>query len=138
MPLKNKEKFAMNGKFYFLDTNAIIQLLKGNLNLIDILKDAELIACSVISQLEYLAFPNISMHDIELFNVFIEKIEVIDLTSNNNELHQQILTIRKDKKLKLPDAIIAGCSLYKNFTLIIADKKMLEIDKVPVLAYKLI
>ena len=65
------------------------------------------------SKLEYLAFPDISKHDIELFNVFIEKIEVIGLAWNNNKSQQQILTIRKDKKLKLPDAIFAGCSLYK-------------------------
>jgi len=128
----------MNGKFYFLDTNTIIQLLKGNKNLIEILEEAEFIACSVISKFEYLAFPGISENDIGLFNVFIERIEVIGLPSNNNELHQQIINIRKDKNLKLPDAIIAGCSLYKNCTLITADKKMLEIDKVPVLSYQVI
>ena len=138
MPFKNKEKFVMNGKFYFLDTNAIIQLLKGNQSLIEVLEDAEFIACSVISKLEYLAFPGISKNDIELFNIFIEKIEVIGLASNNNALHQQIVTIRKDKKLKLPDAIIAGCSVYKNCILITADKKLLEIEKVPVLSYQII
>ncbi|MCX7086647.1 MAG: type II toxin-antitoxin system VapC family toxin [Methylococcales bacterium] len=128
----------MNGNYYFLDTNAIIQLLKGNQNLIEILADAEFIACSVISKFEYLAFPNISKNDIELFNFFVEKIEIIGLSSNNNELHQQILNVRKDKKLKLPDAIIAGSSVYKNCTLITADKKMLEIDNVPVLSYQII
>jgi len=138
MLFKNKEKFVMSGKFYFLDTNTIIQLLKGNKILVEILEEAEFIACSVISKFEYLAFPDISNNDIELFNVFIEKIEVIGLSSTNNELHQQILNIRKDKKLKLPDAIIAGCSLYKKCTLITADKKMLEIDKVPVLSYQII
>ena len=60
------------------------------------------------------------------------------MPANNNELHQQILNIRKDKKLKLPDAIIAGCSVYKNCTLITADKQLLEIDKVPVLSYQII
>ncbi len=50
----------MNGKFYFLDTNAIIQLLKGNQNLIEMLQEAEFIACSVISKFEYLSFPNLS------------------------------------------------------------------------------
>ena len=128
----------MNGKYYFLDTNTIIQLLKGNQSLIEILADAEFIACSVISKFEYLAFPNISKNDIELFHVFIEKIEMTGLSSNNKELHRQIINIRKDKKLKLPDAIIAGSSVYKNCTLITADKKMLEIDEVPVLSYQII
>ena len=54
MQLMSKEKFAMSGEFYFLDTNTIIQLLKGNQELIKILKEAEFIACSIISKLERL------------------------------------------------------------------------------------
>ena len=72
----------MNGKFYFLDTNTIIQLLKGNQEIIEILSDAEFIACSIISRLEYLSFPKISENDIKLFNTFAEKIEIMDLPSN--------------------------------------------------------
>jgi len=128
----------MNGKFYFLDTNTIIQLLKGNQNLVELLQDAEFIACSVISKLEYLSFPNISENDIELFNAFAEKIEILDLSSSDNELHQHILNIRKNKKLKLPDAIIVGCSVYKNCTLITADKKILEINGLAILSYQVI
>ena len=62
----------MNGR-YFLDTNTIIQLLKGNQNLIEILHEAKFIACSVIYKLEYLSFPNLSQNDIELFEVFAKK-----------------------------------------------------------------
>jgi len=126
----------MSGKFYFLDTNTIIQILKGNQELVKILQEAEFIACSVISKLEYLSFPNISENDIELFNTFAEKIEIMDLPSSNNELHQQIINLRQEKKLKLPDAIIAGCSIYKNCTS--ADKKILEINGMDVLSYQVI
>ena len=52
----------MNGKF-FLDTNAIIQLLKGNQELLEILQNAEFIACSIISKLEYMSFQDISEND---------------------------------------------------------------------------
>jgi len=62
----------------------------------------------------------------------------MDLSSNNNELHQQIINLRQERKLKLPDAIIAGCSIYKNCTLITADKKILEINGLDVLSYKVI
>jgi len=60
-----------------------------------------------------LSFSNISEHDKEIFNAFAQKIEIMDLSSNNSELLWHIFNIRKDKKLKLPDAIIAGCSVYK-------------------------
>ena len=116
----------MNGKFYFLDTNAIIQLLKGNKNLLDILSEADYIACSIISKLEYLCFEGLSNTDIKLFNLFLEKIEVIELTSVNDDLLQNIIFSRKDKNMKLPDAIIAGCSKYKECILLTADKKLLN------------
>ena len=128
----------MNGKFYFLDTNAIIQLLKGNQELLEILQNAEFISCSIISKLEYLSFHDISENDIELFDQFIEKIEIMELPSNDNELHKHIINIRKDKKLKLPDAIIVGCSEYRKCTLITADKKILKIKNLAVLAYRII
>ena len=128
----------MNGKFYFLDTNAIIQLLKGNQELLEILQDAEFIACSIISKLEYLSFQDISENDIELFNLFVEKIEIMELLSSDNELHQNIINIRKDKKLKLPDAIIVGCSEYRKCTLITADNKILKINNLAVLSYQII
>jgi len=128
----------MSGKSYFLDTNIIIQLLKGNQSLIDILQDAEFISCSIISKLEYLSFPNLSENDIKLFNSFARKIEIMDLPSNNDKLHQYILNIRREKRLKLPDSIIVACSLYKKCTLITADKQILDIDGLDILSYKAI
>ena len=62
----------------------------------------------------------------------------MDLPSSNDGLHRHILNIRKKKKLKLPDAIIVGCSVYKNCTLITADKKILEINGLAVLPYQVI
>jgi len=115
----------MSGNFYFLDTNTIIQLLKGNKKLVEILQEAEFIACSVISQLEYYLFQIYQKMTLNYSTLLLKK--VMDLPSSNNELYQQIINLRKDKKLKLPDAIIAGCSIYKNCTLITADKKILEI-----------
>ncbi|MDM8565750.1 type II toxin-antitoxin system VapC family toxin [Candidatus Halobeggiatoa sp. HSG11] len=124
----------MNGR-YFLDTNAIIQLLKGNQNLVEILQGAKFIACSVISKLEYLSFPNLSQNDVKLFEVFARKIEIMDLISDNDELHQYIMNIRNRKKLKLPDAIIIGCSMYSQCTLITADKQILKLKDLDVLSY---
>ena len=48
---------AMSGNRYFLDTNAIVQLLAGNPDVIDILSGASYIAISVICELEFLSFP---------------------------------------------------------------------------------
>jgi len=128
----------MSGKSYFLDTNVIIQLLKGNQQLIGMLQQADFISCSVISKLEFLSFPNLSDNDIKLFNDFIKKVEIIDLLSTDTQLERYIVTLRKDKKLKLPDAIIVASSIYKNCTLITADKKILAINGLDILFYHVI
>jgi len=127
----------MNGKSYFLDTNAIIQLLKGNPELLDILREAEYIACSIISKLEYLSFSNLSENDIRLFNAFSERIEIMPLVLNE-DLEQHILNFRKDEKLKLPDAIIVGSSAYKECILITADNEILKKVEQRVLSYEII
>lgn len=50
MQSRNNEDFAMNGKGFLLDTNAIIQLLKGNAELLSIISGADLISTSIISE----------------------------------------------------------------------------------------
>ncbi|HEY9607824.1 hypothetical protein [Allocoleopsis sp.] len=49
----------MRGERYLLDTNAIIALLQGNQQLIELLQDAEWIGISIISQIEFLVFPGL-------------------------------------------------------------------------------
>ena len=41
---------------YLLDTNAIVALLQGNLQLLQLLQNADWIGISIISQIEFLAF----------------------------------------------------------------------------------
>jgi tRNA(fMet)-specific endonuclease VapC len=53
----------MNGNRYLLDTNAIVALLQGNSQLIQLLQNADWIGISVISQIEFLAFSGLSQGD---------------------------------------------------------------------------
>ncbi len=46
----------MSGNRYMLDTNAIVSLLQGSSQLIQLLQGAVWIGVSVISQIEFLAF----------------------------------------------------------------------------------
>ena len=114
----------MNGNRYFLDTNAIIQLLKGNDSIHALLKNADFVACSIISELEYLSFGDLSKNDIELFSKFLARIDVIDLRHSQPELKQMIVDSRKNKQLKLPDAIILATSKFLKCRLITADKQL--------------
>lgn len=116
----------MSGKRYFLDTNAIIQMLAGSRELLELLNQAEYVATSVICELEYLAFPDLSDEDKILFEQFSEQVEVTDLCSGDIQLKKLILALRSEKKLKLPDAIIAASAMQKDCTLITADDKLLK------------
>lgn len=57
----------MSGNRYLLDTNAIIALLQKDPSLIKLLRNAEWIGISVISQLEFLVFTGLSEADKQLF-----------------------------------------------------------------------
>jgi tRNA(fMet)-specific endonuclease VapC len=110
----------MNGR-YFLDTNAIIALLKGNDNLISLLHNASWIGASVISELEFLAFPDITPNDEMLFSILKNRIDVVSLDSTNTSLLLKIIQIRRTRQLKLPDAIIAASSIDFNSALVSND-----------------
>ena len=54
----------MNGNSDLLDTNAIVQLLKGNKELIAVLGAADFIATSIVAEMEYLSFSGLSDADV--------------------------------------------------------------------------
>ena len=116
----------MNGKRYFLDTNAIVGLLAGNRNLLKMLNQAEYVSTSVICELEYLAFPGLAEEDKELFEEFRSKVDVADLCAGDTQLKRTILHLRSQKKIKLPDAIIAACSITRSCVLLTEDKQLLN------------
>ncbi|MEL6880774.1 MAG: twitching motility protein PilT, partial [Cyanobacteria bacterium J06607_10] len=85
----------MSGNRYLIDTNAIVVLLQGNNQLAQLLKQASWLGISVISQIEFLAFPKLSQADQQLFEAFLQRVEVIDLKSNDNVLISQIIEVRQ-------------------------------------------
>lgn len=114
----------MSGNRYLLDTNAIIALLQKDPNLIKLLQDAEWVGISVISQLEFLPFSNLSETDIQLFQQFLQRVEIINLSSENKLLIDQIILIRQQYRLKLPDAIIAAMARKKSAKLVTRDAQL--------------
>lgn len=116
----------MSGNRFVLDTNAVIQLLKGNEQILQAIQGADFLAISIITQLEFCAFPQISDHDQALFRRFLERIDVVDLSAQNTALIEQITALRTQVKLKLPDAIIAATALNSQATLLTADAKLLK------------
>lgn len=110
----------MNGKF-LLDTNAVIALLNGNAALQNLLVSANWVGISVITELEFLAFPNLSNNDAALFHRFKQRVEVVGIEASDAAFLEQTIQIRRDFNVKLPDAVVASAALQNQATLLSND-----------------
>ncbi len=123
----------MNGNRYLLDTNAIIALLQKDPNLIKLLQSADWVGISIISQIEFLAFSGLSEADQQLFQRFLQRVEVIDLSSQNSSLIKQIIFVRQQYRLKLPDAIIAAMAIQNSAKLVTRDVQLNRITELTII-----
>ncbi|MEH2313521.1 PIN domain-containing protein [Nostoc sp.] len=123
----------MNGNRYVLDTNAIVALLQGNLQLIQLLQNADWIGVSVISQIEFLAFAGLGQNDRQLFQQFLQQVEVIGLVVTDTVFIEKIIEIRQQFRLKLPDAIIAAMAIQNSASLVTADQEFAKITVLTVI-----
>ncbi|MFB2770938.1 type II toxin-antitoxin system VapC family toxin [Pelatocladus sp. BLCC-F211] len=126
----------MSGKRYLLDTNAIVALLQGSTTLVTLLQNAEWVGISVISQIEFLAFSGLSEDDRQLFEQFLKRVEVINLLGSNNLLIEQIIQIRLQYRVKLPDAIIASTALQVGASLVTADQEFTKVTSLTVVNWR--
>ena len=114
----------MSGKRYLLDTNAIVCLLRGENALVHRLQSAEWVGISILSQIEFLAFPNLSENDRRVFQEFSDGIDVVGLERTERALIDRIVSLRGQYRLKLPDAIIAATAAERDATLITDDRQL--------------
>ena len=108
----------MHGERYLLDTNAIVALLQGNQQLIQLLEDAEWIGISIISQIEFLVFPGLNEADRQLFNEFLQRVEIIWIEPSQPELIELTIQLRQQYRLRLPDALIGATAIHLSATLV--------------------
>ncbi|ALF54663.1 twitching motility protein PilT [Nostoc piscinale CENA21] len=125
----------MNGNRYLLDTNAIIALLQGNSQLLQLLQNADWIGISIISQLEFLAFSGLSPSDIQVFQQFLQRVEVVSLMAGDTVLIQRIIQLRQQYRLKLPDAIVAAMAIQTNAKLVTADQEFAKVSPITVISW---
>lgn len=106
---------------YLLDTNALVSLLAGNHALAQKLESSSYVGISIISYLEFLAFDGLDENDRICFTQFCERVEVVPLSVDEQELLQESLKLRSNHRLKIPDAIIGATALYRKAILITND-----------------
>jgi len=105
---------------YIFDTNAVIYYLEGKI-VLDI-NDDDFIGISVISEIELFG-KDISEEENRIIMSFLDQMKRIGL---DDEIKNKTIELRKRKKLKIPDAIIAATAIVNEATLLTADKELLK------------
>jgi len=104
----------MSGNRYLLDTNEVIALLQGNQQVLQLLQNTTWVEISIISQLEFMAFSGLTESDRQLFDQFLQQVEVVGLKPEQPDLIALIIQLRQTYRLSLPDVIIAATAIQAN------------------------
>ena len=110
-------------KRYMLDTNAIIYMLNGRLA--SPLRDGHY-SVSIITEIELLSFPDLSQGEEQQIRVLLREFQTIPLTESVSAKTIQLR--RNNKKLKLPDAVIAASAILQQAVLLTNDQIFSAID----------
>ncbi|MBI5470723.1 MAG: type II toxin-antitoxin system VapC family toxin [Ignavibacteriae bacterium] len=117
----------MSGKAV-LDTNVVLDLLGDRLSPRN-LPDVELMV-SVITELELLSYPMLSLPEEKSIRKFLSNVEITGLS---DEIKRKTIALRKSYRLKLPDAIICATAMVASAPLITNDKRLSKVAEISVL-----
>ncbi len=110
-------------KHYLLDTNILIYYFNGNMECA--VKDKvsmlirESFQISIISKMEFLGFP-FNLQERQKAEQFVE---CATIRSLSDEIVQHVIDIRKERSIKLPDAIIAATAVQYSAILVTRNTK---------------
>jgi predicted nucleic acid-binding protein len=122
----------MSGSNLFVDTNILLLLLNGNHTIAESISEQH-IFISFITELELLGHKGITTSEQKVIKRLLNECVVIDINEN---IKKEVVKIRQQKKIKLPDAIIAATAIYLDLPLLSADKDFSRIDHLNLLLFK--
>jgi hypothetical protein len=117
----------MSGNAFLLDTNTVIALLKGETSIQENIAAAIWLGISIITVIEFNSFSALMDEDRDLFQAFSSKVEIINLSSENTTLLEEIYSLRRVHLLKTPDAIIVASAKVAHAILLTRDQKLLNL-----------
>ena len=80
---------------------------------------------SIISEIEVLSFPDLTVKDTLLIKDFLSECYIVDIEPVIKDI---TIKIRSKYKVKLPDAVIAATAIYFDLPLFTMDKGFKKID----------
>lgn len=116
----------MNGRFLF-DTNAIIYYLQGRPEWVALIDGTAMTAryASVITRLELLAFSGLTQSDEDSIHRFLADLVVLPL---DDVVERSAVKLRREVRLKLPDAIVVATAQSVDATLITGDERLTKFE----------
>lgn len=118
----------MSGIKYLLDTNFILGILKSNLLVHVQLSSRQLLAdeCSysAITRMELLGFQSIAREEESLI---VQKLGYFTYLPLTRDIEDRVIGLRRSRKIKLPDAIIAATALCYGIELLTLDRHLLAV-----------
>lgn len=84
---------------------------------------------SVITELELLSYPGLAPSSERTVREFLSHVAIVGL---EERVKERAVTFRRERGLKLPDAIVAGTAAALDMTLLTNDTKMLSLTGVKV------
>jgi len=122
----------MNGKSVVLDTNILLYFLNGDPDVSSFLFDYQPIV-SFVTELELLSAPELSVSEKLSIQEILKNLTIVNYTEEHKN---DIVKLRAQKKLRLPDAIIASLAITLGLPLVTADKALRNIPDIDVIFYK--
>lgn len=99
----------MSGNKGLLDSNVIIDASKGIVSTQDMVNEYDYLYTSIISYVETKGYNFEDNEEKEIVNQILNSIEIVNL---NREIADTAIEYRKQKKIKLPDALILATAKY--------------------------
>lgn len=118
----------MSGIKYLLDTNCILGLLKATPEVLDMVSRRTLLASecaySAITRMELLGYPGITAAEEQLI---VDRLSKFTYRAITIEIDDGVIALRRARKVKLPDAIIAATAIHHGLELLTFDIALLSI-----------
>ena len=112
----------MSGIDFCADTNFAVYHLAGRAG-VQPYAGAGL-AVSVVTELELLSKPDMPAAEVAAAQLFLETCDIIELTA---PIKAAVVALRRQYRLKLPDAIIAATAQWLGVPLLMADRGLTRI-----------
>ena len=113
----------MNGKL-LLDTNVILDFLKGQPSAAALLGAAEKKLCaSVITRMELLSFHSITPEEEKQIQDFLDAVSIVPL---NTDVEETAIRLRRATRHKMPDAIVAASAIVAKAILVTHDRELAD------------